>query len=92
MISWSINPGIAIIEPRDDSPRPLVGNALVLWRCRADSFGCAEDEALLGDIDCFRRRVGFEDVDFSSEADDGSEGEDCCGLTVDWDVFFGNDW
>lgn len=72
MISGSNKPGIAIDELRDDSPRPLVGIVLAFWRCRLDCPACPADEALLGDMDdCFRRRVGLEDVDFSSEADDG---------------------
>ena len=61
-----------------------MGNALAFWRCRVDSLGCPEDAAVVGDIDdCFRRRGGFEPVDFSSEADEGPEGETRSGLPGD---------
>lgn len=50
---------------------------------------------MLGDIDGrFRRGVGFEDVDFSSEADEGpeAEGEFCSCFTTGWDGLIGNNW
>ena len=88
----SNNPGIAIDEPRDDSPRPLVGIVL-FCRCRVDSFGSPEAGALPGDMDdCFRRRVVSESVDFSSDADEGPEGERCSCFWVDGDVLIGRDW
>lgn len=82
-------------EPRDDpepDPEPaLYGIVFVFCRCLGLSIGFPEASA--GDLDGdLRRRVGLEDVGFSSVGDENLVGGEFGFIVVDWAASISCDW